>query len=98
MEPKAHHRPTPEALAASLARHDPFWAPQLIAAGAILLDLSLPDQLTIGPTWLLPSLEGVPPPSPSPRDGLDRGSQCGQHRLGRAALPLPAAGRRIEWP
>jgi uncharacterized membrane protein len=72
MDSKAHHPPTPDALAAALAKHDPFWAPQLIAAGAILLDLSLPDQLTIGPTFLLPSLEalallGLVASSPHPR-------------------------------
>jgi hypothetical protein len=72
MDSKAHHPPNPEALAAALAKHDPFWAPQLIAAGAILLDLSLPDQLTVGPTWLLPSLEalallGLVISSPHPR-------------------------------
>ena len=43
----------------SLARHDPFWAPQLVVAGAILLDLALPEKLTLGPTWLLPGLEGL---------------------------------------
>jgi hypothetical protein len=72
MDPKAHRPAGAEALAAALAKHDPFWAPQLIAAGAILLDLSLPDQLTIGPTWLLPSLEalaliGLVVSSPHPR-------------------------------
>ncbi len=43
--------------ARNLAKHDPFWAPQLVVAAAILLDLSLPDALTLGPTWLLPSFE-----------------------------------------
>jgi uncharacterized membrane protein len=44
---------------ASLAKHDPFLGPQLVVAGAILLDLSLPEKLTLGPTWLLPGLEGL---------------------------------------
>ena len=42
-----------------LAKHDPFWGPQLVAAAAILLDLALPEKLTIRPTWLLPALEGL---------------------------------------
>jgi uncharacterized membrane protein len=59
-------------LAASLAKHDPFWGPQLIAGAAILLDLSLPEKLTVGPTWLLPSVEalallGLIAASPHPR-------------------------------
>jgi hypothetical protein len=89
MDSKAHHPPNPEALAAALAKHDPFWAPQLIAAGAILLDLSLPDQLTVGPTWLLPTDEAFAAATPD-RDGADRDRQRRQHRLTRAALPLPA--------
>ncbi len=40
-------------------RFDPFLAPQLIVAGTLALDLLLPDKLTIGPNWLLPSLEGL---------------------------------------
>jgi hypothetical protein len=43
----------------ALTRRDPFWAPQVIVACAILLDLSLPEKLTVGPTWLLPSVEGL---------------------------------------
>jgi uncharacterized membrane protein len=42
-----------------LERHDPFWAPQLVVASAIALDLSLPERLTLGPSWLLPSVEAV---------------------------------------
>jgi hypothetical protein len=41
----------------ALERLDPTWAPQLIVAGAIVLDVSLPEKLTLGPTWLLPSFE-----------------------------------------
>ena len=37
----------------------PFWAPQLVVLTAILLDLALPNKVTVGPTWLLPVLEGV---------------------------------------
>jgi hypothetical protein len=43
----------------TVGKLDPFWGPQLIVAGAILLDVSLPDKLTLGPTWLLPSFEGL---------------------------------------
>jgi hypothetical protein len=53
------HRPSPEAIARNLAKRDPFWAPQLIVAGAIALDLSLPEKLTLGPNWLLPSFEAA---------------------------------------
>jgi uncharacterized membrane protein len=48
-----------ETLKASLEKHDPFWGPQLIVLAAIVLDLSLPEKLTIGPNWLLPSFEGL---------------------------------------
>jgi hypothetical protein len=44
---------------ATIARLDPYLAPQLVVAGAIVLDLSLPAKVTIGPTWLLPSFEGL---------------------------------------
>lgn len=37
----------------------PFWEPQLVVACAIVLQLSLSEQVTVGPTWLLPSLEGA---------------------------------------
>lgn len=42
-----------------LARADPFLGPQLIVAAAIVLDVFLPDKLTPGPPWLLPSVEGL---------------------------------------
>ena len=42
-----------------LERLDPFWGPQLVVAAALVLDLSLPHRLTIGPTWLLPSAEAL---------------------------------------
>jgi hypothetical protein len=37
----------------------PYWGPQLVVACAILIDLALPEKLTIGPNWLLPSVEGL---------------------------------------
>jgi hypothetical protein len=36
-----------------------YWPAQLCVLGAILLQVRLPDKLTVGPTWLLPSLEGA---------------------------------------
>ncbi len=42
-----------------VGRVDPFLLPQLFVAAAIALDLFLPERLTIGPTWLLPSVEGA---------------------------------------
>lgn len=56
-----------------LSRHDPLWGPQLLIAGAILLDLALPEKLTAPfPRWLLPALEalaliGLSASSPHPR-------------------------------
>jgi uncharacterized membrane protein len=37
----------------------PFWEPQLVVGCAIALQLSLSEQVTVGPNWLLPALEGV---------------------------------------
>jgi uncharacterized membrane protein len=51
-------RATPVVIQA-LDRHLPLWAPQSVVLAAILLDLALPEKLTIGPVWLLPALEGV---------------------------------------
>jgi uncharacterized membrane protein len=56
-EPAPQGRPS--RLAAALSKRDPFWAPQLIVAGALVLDVSLPSKLTLGPSWLLPSVEGL---------------------------------------
>jgi hypothetical protein len=36
-----------------------YWPAQLCVLGAILLQVRLPGKLTVGPTWLLPSLEGA---------------------------------------
>jgi hypothetical protein len=38
---------------------EPFWQAQLAVFFALALYLALPDRLTLGPSWLLPSLEGV---------------------------------------
>ena len=44
---------------ATLTRYDPYWGGQLVLAAAILLQLSLSDQITVGPYWLLPAMEGA---------------------------------------
>jgi uncharacterized membrane protein len=36
-----------------------FWPVQVTVVGAIALQLTLPARLTVGPTWLLPALEGL---------------------------------------
>ena len=51
-------RPRPRLLA-TLDRLSPYWGPQLVVMTAILLDLVLPTILTLGPSWLLPSIEGA---------------------------------------
>jgi uncharacterized membrane protein len=51
-------RPRPRLLVA-LDELSPFWGPQLVVLVAILLQLFLPDQLTLGPSWLLPSIEAA---------------------------------------
>jgi len=42
-----------------LKRSDPYWPAQLAALAAILLYLTLPNELTIGPSWLIPALEAA---------------------------------------
>jgi hypothetical protein len=37
----------------------PFWGPLLLVAAAIILDLALPEKLTLGPSWLLPGVEAL---------------------------------------
>jgi hypothetical protein len=69
---ETNRNPEAERARAGLTRRDPVWGPQLLIAGAILLDLSLPDKLTVGPFWLLPGLEalaliGLSASSPHPR-------------------------------
>jgi uncharacterized membrane protein len=45
--------------AAWLHERNPSLGAQLVVAVTIALDLGLPDRITIGPAWLMPSLEGV---------------------------------------
>jgi len=40
-------------------RRNPFWPAQAVVLAALVLDLGLPDRLTIGPRWLLPIFEGL---------------------------------------
>src|ERR1700761_4988494 len=40
-------------------RWDQYWAAQALVLAAILLDVSLARRITVGPAWLLPTLEGV---------------------------------------
>jgi hypothetical protein len=40
-------------------RKYPFWPAEATVIAAIVLDLGLPKQLTIGPRWLLPIVEGL---------------------------------------
>jgi uncharacterized membrane protein len=42
-----------------LERGDPLWPAQLAVAGAIALHLTLSQKVVIGPTWLVPGVEGV---------------------------------------
>jgi uncharacterized membrane protein len=41
------------------AASEPFWPAQATILAAIALQLLLPSRLTVGPAWLLPTLEGV---------------------------------------
>jgi hypothetical protein len=45
--------------AAGAAVRVTYWPAQLCVLGAILLQVRLNGKLTVGPTWLLPSLEGA---------------------------------------
>jgi uncharacterized membrane protein len=42
-----------------IERGDPYWPSQLSVAVAIALNLVLTEKVTIGPTWLLPSVEAA---------------------------------------
>jgi hypothetical protein len=59
LEGERYLRTSGKSIRTGLARHDAFWGPQLVVAGALLLDFSLPEKLTLGPNWLLPSVEGL---------------------------------------
>jgi len=38
---------------------EPLWPAQATVLAAIVLQFTLPERLTVGPTWLVPSLEGA---------------------------------------
>jgi len=38
---------------------DSFWPAQLAVLAALALNLALPEKLTLGPRWLMPSVEGL---------------------------------------
>jgi uncharacterized membrane protein len=38
---------------------DPYWPAQLTVAVAIVLHLALSEQVTVGPTWIVPSVEAL---------------------------------------
>ncbi|MBV9606401.1 MAG: hypothetical protein JO027_14890 [Solirubrobacterales bacterium] len=52
-------RPPRNGLLGLVERWLPFWEPQLVVACAIALQLSLSEDVTIGPSWLFPALEGA---------------------------------------
>ncbi len=52
-------RPPRRGFVGTVERWLPFWEPQLVVACAIALQLSLSTEVTIGPNWLFPALEGV---------------------------------------
>ncbi|HEV2973511.1 MAG TPA: hypothetical protein VGX69_00765 [Solirubrobacteraceae bacterium] len=53
-QPAAPGRPYPPP-----PESEPFWPAQLTVLAAIVIQLLLPERLTAGPSWLVPSLEGV---------------------------------------
>jgi uncharacterized membrane protein len=58
-EPQRPKHPSPWRIVAALDQRAPYWQPQLVVLAAILLGLALPARLTVGPTWLLPSVEAL---------------------------------------
>jgi uncharacterized membrane protein len=48
-----------DAFRAFADRRYPFWPTEATVIAALVLDLGLPNQLTIGPRWLLPVVEGL---------------------------------------
>ena len=63
MDPSEELSPTPDrhrtGILGAVERWLPFWEPQLVVACAIALQLALSEQVTIGPNWLLPAMEGA---------------------------------------
>jgi uncharacterized membrane protein len=44
---------------AAIDRDDPYWPAQLTVLATILLDLDLPNKLTLRPVWIVPAIEGA---------------------------------------
>jgi uncharacterized membrane protein len=55
-EAARHHA---DAVRAFANRRHPFWPAEATVLAALILDLGLPERLTIGPRWLLPVVEGL---------------------------------------
>ncbi|MGI8802303.1 MAG: hypothetical protein ACR2KV_09045 [Solirubrobacteraceae bacterium] len=58
-EPGGVPPPAPDRSYAPPGRVESVWPAQSAVVSAIALQLLLPERLTVGPTWLLPALEGA---------------------------------------
>src|SRR4051812_43524023 len=58
-DPPQHLQRELRRLNSLVEKGDPLWPAQVAVAIAIALHLALSDKLVIGPTWLIPSVEGV---------------------------------------
>src|SRR5256714_14076389 len=57
--PEAHIEADVKRTQAQLATNDPFWPAQVAVFTALVLYIALPDKLTVGPDWLLPTAEAL---------------------------------------
>jgi uncharacterized membrane protein len=76
-------------------RPEPFWPAQLTIVAAIGLQLLLPERLTVGPTWLLPALEGalaVGLAFASPREEERERGHTRRRRIALSLMALVSAG------
>jgi fluoride ion exporter CrcB/FEX len=48
-----------ERLERHIRNEEPFWPAQIAAAAALVLYLTLPNKVVIGPQWLIPTVEGI---------------------------------------
>lgn len=58
-EVRQTHTPPGRGALRFVERWLPFWEPQLVVACAIALQLTLSEDVTVGPNWLLPAMEGA---------------------------------------